>query len=72
MRALPNHEHMTQIFKLEVNIHESNGLTMVINDVLLKVKLYVIINYIHPYKWNAYCTLIIKRVQLFFWSMFQN
>ena len=36
MRSLPNHEHMTHAFKLAANILESNGLTMVINNILLK------------------------------------
>lgn len=42
---------MTQAFKLEVNIHESNGLTMVINDVLIKVKHNTLCEYkLHPSK----------------------
>lgn len=48
MRALPKHEPRTHAFKLAVNIPESHGLTIVISDVLLKVKheLYLITNYI--------------------------
>lgn len=40
---------MTQAFKLDVNTHESNGLTMVIDEVLLEVKHNTIRDYkLHP------------------------
>ena len=38
MRVLPNQERMTHAFKWAANVLEKNALTMVINDVLLKVK----------------------------------
>lgn len=39
---------MAQAFKSAVNIHESNGLTMVIDDVPLKVKLSILDYKLHP------------------------
>lgn len=51
---------MIRAFELAVNTLESNGLTMVINDVLLKVKHTILSYKLDPLsiKLNAYRTLI--------------
>jgi hypothetical protein len=66
--------NMTNAYRLAASILESNGLTVVISDILLKVKhtVYLITNHIQSV--HVECTLCFNNYnsQMCFWIMFQT